>query len=70
MIKNPFINENTERTAGPTLDALLNALNERFTARSKPDDSELAILYKLLDKTIKPVLQLFKDGKNNQGFFL
>ena len=64
MIKNLFVDENTERTAGPTLDALINTLNKRFIARFKPDDSELAMLYKLFDKTIKPVLQLFKDGKN------
>ena len=67
LMEDPFVDENTERTAGPTPDALPNALSERFTAR---DESESAMLYELLDKTIKPVLQLFKDGKNNQGFSL
>ena len=70
MIKDLFVDKNTERTAGPTLDTLLNALNERFTARFKPNDNKLAMLHELLDKTIKQVLQLFKDGKNDQGFFL
>ena len=67
LMEDPFVDENTERTAGPTPDALPNALSERLTAR---DESESAMLHELLDKTIEPVLQLFRDGKNDQGFSL